>query len=1199
VTASNVTTLQGDSVNFTAHAPSGVTLVNYTWVFGDGATSSSTSATVSYTYADAGQYLVYVQATTADGTVYDNLVGLLPFSVQSSYGADAGGTLALLDGAVQENSTSNRSAEADIAPGGSVLFANWIDVGPSSPYWQESLPVYSLSTDALPYAILSTPVLALSGIDAEAVAFSDTTPFGPYELEFGETTASDQGTGVTATTEFLFTIFVAPGAAVVSTSIPTSPHPGTLNLYANTSIYTADPATQYFGYSAEIDSNVYQTLIASNGSQAGPDPADYVPDLATCVPGPDCQGMYGTSLIASNGDWTFVINPNATFYNVTTGAHYPVTPNDVAFSLARACLLADYPDYTYHGGWVLCQTLLPSSTANASWDSGLHVPLNNTPANILSSFTINDSSYCTPEMMNGVNGAGCITLHTSPSGQAWPDFLALVSDPAGGAVVISCAWATAEGLGLPEWQSGSSCLGAPPSTPPPATAWDGPEVDQGSATPWAPTPLAYAAVGSGPYAYVVSPGRTAVELTANPYWGGTTCSGGLREGCLPPATVGGVPDYIGTIHIYLNQTTANQTDAILNGSADVTSEEFGGPLPTDFLLNEFQHGQLQLVDVPTGIVGLAGLDMDVNLTLAQAWTTVPLSFPSNLMTDLNFRQFLLHSFPTPSLQSACIIDGIENCFQSGGVIPAYLAPYYPTNISWPFGAPDTNPRDAGGAAWWWNRTSSDGLDGTVCTTTSPCTFPLVYANFTGPSVIPIWATEIRAISGGAVNPVPVLLTTIPQIMTFYNQILGGTSGMPIYQGGWIPDDFDPTDYMYGFMISPGGINSAYGTSFSTGNSWGALPTNSSFNAPCAGPAVDPVVTTSCQGSALTEMQTLIVQADACALPSCSEAQRAVLYNMAENILNNLGLYANTGQVSTVYAVAPWIDASTIPRNPLGASSGFVPFYYIAYRGSVPTGFPLVVSPVSDPPESGGEASTAIRAAVVDPHTAGPIATIEAGETVVFSVSAAGGSGVYRFDWLGLPPGCASPNTPFVVCSPNGSANTTVSVVVVDSQGESALGSGLSLAVVGHVDLRSVVLTPSSVAVGHSVTIVVTEAGGLSPFTYSYLGLPPGCVSTNATELECSPTVAGNYAIVAQVVDSVGISAIASGSLTVFSSAPPGPAPGHSPTTLSWSEIELGLAGSALAGFAIGAGVVLVFFRRRRGPSASLPKEEASANHPPG
>lgn len=1183
VAASNATSFQGVTVNFTAMAPSGVSLDEYVWQFGDGSEVTTSVPTVGYAYPSPGSYLVYVEGIAPNGSSYDDLHALLPFSVLPSYGADLGGDAALLEGAVQQNSTSNQSAAADISPGGSVLVANWVDAGPNSPFWSETTPVYSVSSNAQVFASLSPPVLNLSGINAEAVSFEPTTPFGLYQLYFSETTESNQPSGGSDTTQFVFTILVATGAATVPAPLPVSPHKGTLNVYLTSgpgNQFYADPGTAYSVQETAFDDDEYQTLVAYNGSQAGPNPSDYVPDLATCVPGPQCLARYGTSLVSGNGDYTFVLNPNATFYNVSTGAHYPVWPNDVAFSLDRACLFADYPGYAVHGSWILCQALLPTDTANSSWDMGLHAPLNSTPANLLAAVTVNDSAYCTPAMMNGIQGAGCVTLHTGLSGQAWPELLEFVASPFG-ASIVSCQWVTSVGFGLPGWETGRTCNGSPPSTSLALNAWDGPEITQGGddlggISSNSSSPLAFHAIGSGPYALEsVGPGGSSIQLTANPFWAGTDCTGGLRQGCLPPANHGSPPtDYIGTVNMFFNQSTANQSEAVLNGTADIAGVVT--PFSPEFLEEEDAMGRGQLVNIPAINEMAAGFDMDVNLTAAQQLTATPLSFPAGLSEDFNFRQFLIHSFPTPQLQSDCITDGVEECFQAGGAIPAFMAPYYPSNISWYWGSPDSNPNDVGGAAWWWAQTAADGLDGAICTATSPCTFPIAMGTELGLPLqiqaVQQWTTDIQSLSGGALKPVLVALN-----YSAWVQALTTGGAPPVIEAAWLPDYFDPSDYANAFYGFGPGIGF-----FGDWEQFASVANNGTLNAPCAGSVVNPVVTNACQGSALTEMDTLVTQADGCAPPACSSTQRALLYNMAEQIAHSLGLYQNLGQSTVGFLVAPWIDPTTVSHSPLAASWG-TQTYYVQYRGEVPYGYPLVVSPVSDPaPEGAPLESSAVGG--VPGSAASSTLTIEAGETIVFSITAAGGSGVYHFLWLGLPPGCSTTNSPFVVCTPTAGANVSVSAVVTDSVGDEALSGSLAVSVVARAAIEGVTISPASITIGAAVNISVNESGGLSPLTFSFLGLPPGCASVNASSLSCTPTAAGTYAVVAQVTDRLGVTALGSASLVVTGVPTPTPAPSKSPSGWSDEYVIAFAASAAVLGFLIGV-VTMRRIDRRKPPGA--------------
>lgn len=1206
VTAANVTSLQGDPVQFSVAVPSGVTAISIVWQFGDGSTSTTSSSSITHTFLDPGRYLIYVNVSTSTGVYYDNLQSLLYFAVQASFVSDSAGTLALPDGAIQGNTTSNLNAEADIAPAGSVLVADWIDDGPSNPYWNETLPSYALSGSAKAAgATLSTPVVSIGGIDGVGVSFPAGAATGSYYLMFNETTTQVYGGSASETSTFEFTVFVGTGLGVVAPSIPVSPHKGVLNFYLpdpNTGQVLTDPAVSYISSEADLDMNIYQTLVTYNGSQTGPDPSDFVPDLAMCVPGPGCQKMYQTSLVSSSGDWTFVINPNATFYNSTTGAHYPVFPNDVAFSIARACLVTDNT-WQFHGSWVLCQALLPNSTANAAWDGGLHYPLNNTPSNILASMTVNESGICTGAMQNGLSGNGCITFHTSLSGAAWPEMLELLASPYGGSVV-SCRWATNVGYGLPGWETGSSCNSAPPSTPPGPTAWDRQDIIvggffHGEADLNVSSPMEQHAVGSGPYYLTTLDHGQIAQLTANPFWANTSCFGGVREGCLPPAPTGGTPAYIPTVNVYVNASSYDQAKAAINGTGDISG--FNDSLAPSFLADQFRAGTLQFLDTPNGEINLFGARMVVNLTKAQSLTKTSLRFPSTLMEDLNLRQFLVRSFPTQTLQQSCIVDGVENCFQSGGAIPAYMFPYYPHNISWFYGTPDTNPLDVGGAAWWWNQTSLDSLAGATCTVANPCTFPLMdvvspatsgynYGTSTEVPSIDAWVSSIRSISQGAINPVVV---TAINSTDWIDWGFSNNSGAPLWYTGWIPDYFDPTDYVAPFYLQ----SSFYGSY----DNLTALVRNASLDQPCSGPAPNPSITNSCQGSALAEMNKLLVEAASCSLPGCSGDQRTLLYNMAENIANELGLYTNAAQDTVAFSVAPWIDATTISRSPFSISVG-LPLFDVAYRGSLPSGYPLLVSSVADPPVGHPSAArSSVEVGRTSVHPGASNLTIEAGQTVVFSVTATGGTGRYSFTWIGLPPGCSSDNSPFLECSPTAGANTTISVNVTDSSSHRAFANGLTLTVVPRLEVSALTISPSNLTLGGSLAVSLAWSGGIPPFTVGYVGLPPGCPPANSSALTCTPSSIGNYAIVAEISDRVGVSALGTASVEVTSiqhnqtnpHTPPPATTTSSPKGWSTTQFVEGLVGAGAAGFLIGA-VIMYRLRGQRPRRDDPPSEPGSS-----
>jgi hypothetical protein len=123
-----------------------------------------------------------------------------------------------------------------------------------------------------------------------------------------------------------------------------------------------------------------------------------------------------------------------------------------------------------------------------------------------------------------------------------------------------------------------------------------------------------------------------------------------------------------------------------------------------------------------------------------------------------------------------------------------------------------------------------------------------------------------------------------------------------------------------------------------------------------------------------------------------------------------------------------------------------------------------------------------------------------------------------------------------------------------------------------------------VAVGKTTTLQVTASGGTGALTYTYLGLPAGCSSQNASTLSCTPAVKGTYTLRIYVNDTAGHSTTATATLTVTS-----PAQGGG-TGTSYSSIELWAIIAVVAG-ALLVGLAL-FLMRRRGGGASEPSARA-------
>ncbi len=759
------------------------------------------------------------------------------------------------------------------------------------------------------------------------VTVSATAAPGVYPVDFVVTTCVMQNvsgkvqcTGTPATTEYVFTVAVSASnfhAGTPAVTVATAPKPGTLNIYelAPAGAVSEDPAIDYETVGYEPILNVYGTLIRYNGSHAGPDPSDFVPMIATCVPGSaQCSSMYSGNNLVHGGNYTFVISSSAKFYDPSTGTAIPVNASDVIFSVARTCLFSTYPGAYINPGWILCQSLLPPG--NPNWDGGIHSPFNNTPGNILSA-VYQGGAYCP----SGVNPDMCVTFDTALSGAPWPEFLEFVADPLGSSV-MDCAWATAHGAGLPYY---GNC--SPPSpTSVPLTAWDS-YMTQGAAGSYN-TYLQWHMLGSGPYYlanYVIG---SSYELKANPDWAGTTCIGGTANGCLPGAYSSTSPTYIPTVNVVWEATQTPGETALAAGTADSASIP---STDTSFLLQEIKKGVIGATIIPSISVFFYPFDFNFTVSGAQTYISQKVTAPSNLFTDLNFRHFLAAAMPYATVQSTInTVDGIQYAFQYGGAIPDYMGNFYPTNISWPSGNPVDNPSVVGSAAYWWaqiqNESGKYAIAKNACTTASPCTFPLMsYAGAPAQDAEnSLFVASVTKLSNGAVNIIPVDIPFFNLVVNSFS--LAGQNPMPMFTLGWAPDYPDPTDYVAP-MYYPNATYTEGDALWQGISNYSATPY---FNQACAGPKSDPQVTFDCQGWAYMDMNNFLQQAAACLPPTCSASHRVLLYNMAENIANQLALYIWNGQSNAVYDYATWINPAGINSNPMIGGGGDQTWYTWEY-----------------------------------------------------------------------------------------------------------------------------------------------------------------------------------------------------------------------------------------------------------------------------
>lgn len=763
------------------------------------------------------------------------------------------------------------------------------------------------------------------------------------------------------------------GSAAPSTAAPSAvnvpayggPHPGTLQVYeAGGPGTTEDPATAYDTVSYEPLLNVYQTLISYNGSSV----ANFVPQLATCVPGTaQCMSDYGSSLITYNATtgfaatYTFVIDPTANFYDPTTTNSWGVWPSDVVFSLARTMSFANLPFSGLYNGWIITQALLPHG--NSGYDGGIHAPYNNTPFNILSSMYVNNTQYCPALAMSADHG--CVTFNVGENGSTnWPFFLQLILDPLGSSIV-PCGAFTNYGAAVPGFAGSGAASGDGPCLLPggasstndsgfqtylhtvSATAWDSFQ-ELAAAGDYAPQPWAqWNMIGSGPY-YLTSTIDSSIgyTLAANPaYAAPSGCAG--QTGCEP------LPGhYQSRVSVSWGTSDATGISEVNAGQADLAAIELPAHVATFNQLHS--KGLINYIQFKSISVFFQPFALQFNVATAQSLsgTAGTVNVPGDFMSYIALRQFIVNAVPYLEVNQTLLqlSGGVTIGIGYGGAIPKGMndiatgLSYYGNNISWPGDVnqnPVTDPSVVGSAAWWWaqgTNASSPYFDPELaaCTSSTPCTFPLMgeVADTFHDAEILYLINEIKAISGGALQPYTFDLT-------FHDLIINcaaaspGTSGCPLWNLGWAPDYPDPTDYVAPMYLpdqiytAPDAVYEALsqpqfnlptcpyvGNWSSPSSAWQALVYYHSLAA----------LPTGCQGVAYNVSTYWFEQAGA----TSAGTQRVLEYTMSNYIEYLLGLYIWNFQSNQIFSYAPWIDGSTLNTNVAVGGGGDIPWYNVGY-----------------------------------------------------------------------------------------------------------------------------------------------------------------------------------------------------------------------------------------------------------------------------
>jgi len=384
VSASTQLATAGSEITFTATVTGNATSV--TWNFGDG--STATGLTVNHAYQNPGSYLVEVNASNSAGYV-TNLAHLFPVTVTApqlspSVASESSQPVITFNTTVNKNAPIfgiNENAEFALSFLQPPTAANWslayyvinFGDGNSAVYpvqynnttgsFLSQVVTHSYSKPGI-YAVSLTLISYNQTNFMKDLVVNNTTSIIYLPTSYMSQVLSGQHYNMTT----MSTIVVASNVQTVGIlkGPGNVPSPGVINVaeVVPSGPYSFDPAIDYETVGFEIIANVYETLIAYNGSST----TQFVPIVAKQVP------SISNGLISPDGlNYTFYIRSGLKFANGD-----PVTVFDVYASMVRTLLFMTGSPGT--AGWILAQDLLPGGGWALNWSNGQSLYTNITKA---------------------------------------------------------------------------------------------------------------------------------------------------------------------------------------------------------------------------------------------------------------------------------------------------------------------------------------------------------------------------------------------------------------------------------------------------------------------------------------------------------------------------------------------------------------------------------------------------------------------------------------------------------------------------------------------------------------------------------------------------------------------------------------------------------------------------------------------------
>jgi YVTN family beta-propeller protein len=360
-----------------------------------------------------------------------------------------------------------------------------------------------------------------------------------------------------------------------------------------------------------------------------------------------------------------------------------------------------------------------------------------------------------------------------------------------------------------------------------------------------------------------------------------------------------------------------------------------------------------------------------------------------------------------------------------------------------------------------------------------------------------------------------------------------------YASATISIDVNPPLALPTFTASPSSVSLGSSTTFTVVETGGSAPYTYAYYALPPGCTPSDTATLHCTPTSLGEFNVSVVVSDTSGNSEWANTSLTVTSASSDGLA--ISVFETTPNPVTV---------GNITNISVTATGGTTPYSY-SYHGLPPGCASANISVLACSPTQSGRFSiyVTVTDASKDNVSSSTVLNVnpvslsivsfaaDPGNMFVntstnLSVSVRGGFPAYTYIYSGLPPGCATANLSSLSCKPTRMGNYTITVTVTDTNHGSA-SKALILVVTTPLKVTSFSTNANPVYVNTSVTLNVTASGGSPSYTYSYTGLPPGCLSSDLPSISCTPNAPGNFTMRVYVNDSASHSASMIANITVI------------------------------------------------------------------